>query len=105
MARHIPVGNIYDGYGDHSELVMHALWLCDQVHSVCMTDSGFLFLVQAKCMTFLELLEVLFNHGSCYRVALFAIVAWCLWQFCNRLRERQLVWPLHELGERARGLS
>ena len=52
----------------------------------------------------MELLEVLFSHGSCYRVALCATVAWCLWQFRNRLRERQSVWPLHELGERARDL-
>ncbi|XP_030958481.1 uncharacterized protein LOC115980358 [Quercus lobata] len=104
VAWHIPVGNVCDGCDDYSESVMHALWLCDQVRSVWMTDPGFLFLVQAKCRTFLELLEVLFNHGSCYRVALFATVAWCLWQFRNRLRERQLVWPLHELGERAQGL-
>uniref|UniRef100_A0A7N2LQ94 Reverse transcriptase zinc-binding domain-containing protein n=1 Tax=Quercus lobata TaxID=97700 RepID=A0A7N2LQ94_QUELO len=56
VAQHIPVGNVCDGYGDHSELVMHALWLCDQVRSVWMTDPGFLFLVQAKFRTFLELL-------------------------------------------------
>ena len=82
-----PVGNVCDGCGDHSKSVMHALWLCYQVRSVWLTDLGFLFLVQAKCRTFLDPLEVLFNHGSCYRVALFATVAWCLWQFCNRLRE------------------
>ena len=79
VAWHIPVGNVCDGCGDHSELVMYALWLCDQVCSVWMTDSGFLFLVQEKCRMFLELLEVLFSHGSCYRVALLATVAWCLW--------------------------
>ena len=74
-----PVGNVCDGCGDHSKSVMHALWLCDQVRSVWLTDLGFLFLVQAKCRTFLDPLEVLFNHGSCYRVALFATMAWCLW--------------------------
>ena len=52
----------------------------------------------------MELLEVLFSHGSCYHVALFATVAWCLWQFRNKFKERQLVWLLHELGERARDL-
>ena len=104
VARHILVGNVCDGCGDHSKSVMYALWLCDQVRSVWMTDLGFLFLVQAKCRTLLELLEVLFSHGSCYHVALFATVAWCLWQFRNRLRESQSVWPLHELGERAQDL-
>ena len=73
VARHIPIGNVCDGYGDHSESVMHALWLCDQVRSVWMMDPDFFFLVQEKCRTFLELLEVLFSHGSCYRVALFGV--------------------------------
>ena len=31
-------------------------------------------------------------------------MAWCLWQRRNRLRERQPVWPLHELGDRAKAL-
>ena len=29
VARHIPFGNVCDGCGDHSESVMHVLWLCD----------------------------------------------------------------------------
>ena len=69
-----------------------------------MLDLGFLFLVQAKCRSFMELLEVLFTHGSGLRIALFAVVAWSLWQYRNRMRERQSVWPLHELGNRARAL-
>ena len=45
------------------------------------------------------------NPGSVPdRVALFSTMAWYLWQFCNRLREHQSVCPLHELGDRARGL-
>ena len=27
--RHVLVGDICDGYGDHVELIMHCLWLCD----------------------------------------------------------------------------
>ena len=53
---------------------------------------------------FLELLEFLFSHGSCYRVVPFTTVAWCLWQFHNRLRERQSMWLLHKLGEQAQDL-
>ena len=41
VARHIPIGNVCDGCSDHSESVMHAMWLCDQVRSVWMTDPGF----------------------------------------------------------------
>ena len=73
-AWHIPVGNVCDGCGDHSESMLHALWLCDQVRSVWMSDLGFLFLVQAKCRSFMELLEVLFTPGTGFRIELFA--AW-----------------------------
>ena len=59
VAQHIPVGNICDGCGDHSESVMHALWLCDQVRSVWMMDLGFLFLVQ--------------ESAGCF---------WSCWSFC-----------------------
>ena len=104
VARHIPVGNICDGCGDHSESVLHALWLCDQVRSAWMSDPGFSFLVRAKCRSFMELLEVLIAHGLSFRIALFAVVVWSLWQYRNRMRERQSVWPLHELGDRARAL-
>ncbi|KAL4610409.1 hypothetical protein ACB092_08G047800 [Castanea dentata] len=104
VARHIPVGNICDGCGDHSESVLHALWLYDQVRSVWMSDPGFLFLVQAKCRSFMQLLEVLFAHGSGFRIALFTVVEWSLWQYRNRMREHQSVWPLHELGDWARTL-
>ena len=65
-AGHILVGNVCDGCGDHSESVLHVLWLYDQAPSVWMSDSGFLFLVQVKCKSFLELLEVLFSSGSCF---------------------------------------
>ena len=36
--------------------------------------------------------------------ALFSNIAWCLWQRQNRLRENQLTWQLHELGNRAKEL-
>nr|XP_023887927.1 uncharacterized protein LOC112000055 [Quercus suber] len=31
-------------------------------------------------------------------------MSWCLWQRRNRLRMKQSVWPLHEVGDRAKGL-
>ena len=35
---------------------------------------------------------------------LFSTIAWCLWQLQSRLRENQLTWQLHELGNRAKEL-
>ncbi|XP_075654807.1 uncharacterized protein LOC142624974 [Castanea sativa] len=41
---------------------------------------------------------------GCFRCALFAMIAWCLWERQNRVRERQRTWQLHEVGRRARDL-
>lgn len=51
-----------------------------------------------------DLLEEVFKNGSRFRVALFIIVAWCLWQRRNRVRECQSSWQLHEIGEQALAL-
>ncbi|XP_030964030.1 uncharacterized protein LOC115985202 [Quercus lobata] len=56
------------------------------------------------CRSFFELLEVLFCEGSGFRCALFAKVAWCLWQRRNKLRVQQQTWQLHEIGDRAKAL-
>nr|XP_023921584.1 uncharacterized protein LOC112033036 [Quercus suber] len=51
-----------------------------------------------------DLLEEVLNNGSGFRVALFATMAWCLWQRRNRVRERQPSWHLHEIGEQTLAL-
>ena len=51
-----------------------------------------------------DLLEEVLKNGSGFRVALLATVAWCLWQRCNRVRERQPSWHPHEIGEQALAL-
>lgn len=86
------------------ETLLHCLWLCDQARSVWLSDLGFNFLVQKNCKSFMEILEVLFNAGSGFRCALFAMVARCLWQRKNKLRERQHTWQLHEIGDKAKEL-
>ena len=87
QARHIPVGGECDGCGDHTESIIHCLWLCDQARSVCMSLLEFRSLVQKKCRTFCDLLEEVFSARPAKKVALFATVAWCIWQRRNRLRE------------------
>ena len=44
------------------------------------------------------------RKGSKYHVALFSTMAWYLWQRRNRLQMNQSVWPLQEIGNRAKGL-
>ena len=63
MKNSLPLDNTCDYCGDHAESILHCLWLCDQSHSVWLSDPGFCFLVQKKCRSFLEILETLFNEG------------------------------------------
>ena len=95
---------ICDRCGDHSESILHCLWLCDEARSVWRFDPGFLFLFRKQCRSFFELVEVLFKEGSSYRIALFATIAWGLWQRLNRMRVHQPSWHLHEIGDRAKEL-
>ena len=100
-ARHVLVDDVCEGCGDHLELMLHSLWLCDQARAVWLSDSGFQFLVQKEYMSFVELLETLFKEGLSFRVALFATISWCLWQRRNQVRVRQPSWQLHEIEGRA----
>jgi len=103
-ARHILVDDTCDDCGDHAESIMHCLWLCDQSRSVWLSDPGFGFLAQKKFRFFVEILEALFSEGSAYRCALFATVAWGLWQRQNRVRVHQPSWSLHDIRDRAKEL-
>ena len=100
-ARHIPMDDTCDDCGEHTESILHFSWLCDQSRPVWLFDPGFCFLVQKKCRSFVEILKALFSEGSTYRCAMFAMMAWCLWQRQNRIRERQPSWSLHDIGDRA----
>ena len=102
--RRISIDDTCDGCNDQSESLMHCLWLCDQARSVWLSDLGFFFLTQKNCRSFLEILETLFSGRSGFRCALFAMIAWCLWERRNRMRERQRTWQLHEVGDKVKEL-
>ena len=68
------------------------------------SDLGFSFLFRKEVRSVQDLLEEVLSNGSGFRVALFATVAWCLWQQYNRVMECQPSWHLHEIGEQALAL-
>ena len=103
--RHVSTDDICDVCGGHVESILHCLWLCDQAKSVWRSDPGFSFLFRKEFRFVYDILEKVFKNGSSFRVALFASVAWCLWQRWNRLREQQPSWQLHEIGEKALALG
>ena len=48
QARHLPINQVCDGCGDHTEMTLHSLWLCDQACSVWMSIREFHSLVLKK---------------------------------------------------------
>ncbi|XP_030940158.1 uncharacterized protein LOC115965101 [Quercus lobata] len=89
---------------DYQETLLHALWLCDQAKSVWKSDSRFSGLYRKAHRSFVDLLDFVFEQGSVFFVALFSTIAWCLWQHRNKLRERQPMWPIQEIYQRAKEL-
>ena len=77
--RHVSMDDVCDVRGGHVELILHCLWLCDQAKSVWRLGPGFSFLFQKEFRSMYDILEEVFKNGSSFRVALFALVAWCLW--------------------------
>ena len=74
-AQHLLISEECNGCGEHTESLMHCLWLCDQARSMWMSLLEFCSLVRKKFQTFFELLEELFNSGSSKKVSLFATAA------------------------------
>uniref|UniRef100_A0A7N2M3W7 Reverse transcriptase zinc-binding domain-containing protein n=1 Tax=Quercus lobata TaxID=97700 RepID=A0A7N2M3W7_QUELO len=71
-AQHVPVNITCDRCVDHPKTILHCLWLCDEARSVWWFDPSFQFLHRKKCRSFYDLVEVLLNESSSYRITLFA---------------------------------
>lgn len=89
---------------EHTESLIHCVWLCDHAQAVWKSDISFSRYNKKQYRSLFELLEEVMSNGSRYHVALFSTIAQCLWQRSNRLRENQPTWLLKEVGDRARTL-
>ena len=103
-ARHLPVEDTCELCGDFQETTLHSLWLCEHSQAVWKSNISFAPYYRKCFRRFFDLLEEVLRKGSAYHVALFSTIAWCLWQRRNRLCVSHSVWPLHEIGERAKAL-
>ena len=103
-AQHLPVEDTCELCRDFQETTLHSLWLCEHAQVVWKSNINFVLYYKKGFRTFFDLLEEVLHKGSKYHVASFSTMAWCLWQRRNRLQMNQSVWPLHEIGDRAKGL-
>ena len=62
------------------------------------SERSFVDLYKKQHRSFMDLFEMVNKEGSSFQTALFATIAWSLWQRRNWIRESQTTWPLVEIG-------
>ena len=103
-ARYIPIAEDCDGCGEHTESIIHCLWLCDRAKSIWFSNQSFYNPRTRNFRSFGDLVSFVLSELSSSIAALFSVVAWCIWTRRNRLRERQPVWDVGETVKKAREL-
>ena len=72
---------------EHSESLIHCLWLCEHAHVVWKSNINFVRFYRKQYRSFLDLLEEVLDNASEFQVALSSTISWCLWERRNRVRE------------------
>lgn len=103
-ARHVLPDNSCGLCEEFPEDVIHYLWLCDHTKCIWLSDLTFSYPRNKTFRSFRDLVSFVISKMSPNTVALFSMVAWCIWTRRNKLRERQLVWDIGETVKRAREL-
>ena len=78
--RQVLNSGICDACGDCAEDGIHALWLCDAVKPIWMSNARFSFLRAHQFSNFGDLFQFLCLHGSSNLIALFAMAVWGVWE-------------------------
>ena len=84
-------------YCESNEDSLHALWLCDTVKAIWMSDQSFSFMHSKNFSSFADALLFLRKEASPRLVEHFVMVVWCIWERRNRVRLRQQAWGIGEV--------
>ena len=82
---------------ESNEDSLHALWLCDTVKAIWMSDQSFSFMHSKNFSSFADALLFLRKEASPRLVEHFVMVVWCIWERRNRVRLRQQAWGIAEV--------
>ena len=85
---------------DCNEDSVHALWYCDLVKPIWMSDNRFSFLRAQKFSKFEDVFQFLCMNVPPKLVALFTMVAWSIWERRNKGRKGQKTWAIEEAFNR-----
>ena len=89
---------------ESNEDSLHALWLCDTVKAIWMSDQSFSFLHSKRFSSFTDALLLLRKEASPRLVEHFIMVVWCIWENRNRVRLGQQAWGIREVCRHASNL-
>lgn len=87
--RHVLNDNLCNLCDEHLEDAIHYLRLCDHVKQIWLLDSMFSFLRTKNSRRFNELVTYALSTASLGTTTLFPMVAWCIWNKRNKIREKQ----------------
>ena len=96
FSRHVLPDKFCNLCKEHLEDTIHCLWLCDGVKGIWLSNPVFSSLRSKVFKSLGDLVEAVLAETSPNVVALFSMVAWCIWVRRNKLREKQPVWGVGE---------
>ena len=89
--RHVMDSDTYDLCREHSEDIVHALWLCKEITCVWFSLEWFHQVVPVQPSNFRELLVRFMPCQDEYKAEIFVIAAWCVWNRRNAIHFNQVV--------------
>ena len=94
--RHIVTTEICEGCQDRTEDTLHALWFCKEIVCVWHSMEWFHQDVSVQPVSFSDLFSRFMHSRDEFRLELFSIMAWLLW---NRRNARHFGRPVHPLSK------
>lgn len=97
ICRHVVPTSECNLCDEFPEDTIHGLWLCDNDKPVRFLTPSFSFLRIKTFSSFRDLMEFVLLSASSKFAALFSMIAWCVWQRRNRIREKQPTWEVVDI--------
>lgn len=95
--RHIVTTATCEGCKEQPEDPLHALWLCKEISCVWRSMDWFYQNVSSQPVSFSDLFSRFMQSRDDFRLGIFSIIAWLLWNRRNASKFGKPVHPLHNL--------
>lgn len=89
LKRNVVTDGLCELCRESNEDCLHALWLCDSVKTIWMSDQSFSFMNSKNFSNFADAFLFPHQEASLRLVEHYVVVVWCIWERRNRVRLRQ----------------